>query len=80
VQDNIYIFSGVPHGIDYKDKAEATISKMTDKLKLEEWYGLWMGKLRALDTALSAKKYQTDEGSPYTRMQNLYTNKLKELS
>lgn len=80
VQDNRYVFGGVPHGIKYGGEAKAIIEAYKNKKALEDWFSRMTGKLRELDTCLSAAKYQTPEGSPYVRLQNLYNKRIKELT
>ncbi len=80
VQDNKYVFNGVTHGAKYGGKAKNEIESASDTKKLADWFMRWQGKLSALDTVLSAAKYQTDEGSPYIRIQNLYNKKIEALA
>jgi hypothetical protein len=80
VVDNKYSYSNVDHGKLFLDRAEKFIDSCEDKKKLEDWFTRWMGKLRALDTILSAKAYQTEEGSPYMRVQIRYNKRIEELN
>lgn len=78
-QNNVYHFANVTHALAYLSSMKEKIPQATDPKKLEAFIKRWDGKLKALEKSLSAKQYQTEDGTPYMQVINIYNAKMTEL-
>lgn len=71
-------FVDVKEALNFMNEVQEQL-KANNLTELNAWFADNDHKLKALDTTLSAKKYETQEGSPYQRAINAYTRKINEL-
>lgn len=73
----LYKFKDVQHGVKFCAEVKKNIQEMEPE-ELQMWILANDEKLKAIDTCLKAEKYQTPEGSPYTRIMKSYNLKIKQ--
>lgn len=71
-----FAFIDVQEAVDFEAYALNLVEKAKDTAKLGQWMVDNDERLKLLDTALSAKKYEKPGGPPYMRITNAYNKRL----